>query len=130
MVPHDFFSPQPSHISQLLSPPKVYFLRFILHDWPEDDCVRILKNIRAVIPKAEEGGRLYIAEVLLDKDSDRFKYMLSINMVNLAGSMERTESEYAQILRRSGFEIANVHKNKGLLSLIEAIVAPCMEPEL
>ena len=130
MVPHDFFSPQPSHISQLLSPPKVYFLRFILHDWPEDDCVRILKNIRTVIPKAEEGGRLYIAEVLLDKDSDRFKYMLSINMVNLAGSMERTESEYAQILRRSGFEIANVHKNKGLLSLIEAIVAPCMEPEL
>ena len=129
MVPHDFFSPQPSHISQLLSPPKVYFLRFILHDWPEDDCVRILKNIRAVIPKAEEGGRLYIAEVLLDKDSDRFKYMLSINMVNLAGSMERTESEYAQILRRSGFEIANVHKNKGLLSLIEAIVAP-WEPEL
>ena len=129
MVPHDFFSPQPSHISQLTFPPKIYFLRFILHDWREDDCVRILKNIRAVIPKAEEGGRLYIAEVVLDEDSDRFKYILSINMVNVTGSMERTEAEFARLLRRSGFEIANVHKNKGLVSLIEAIVAP-WEPEL
>ena len=129
MLPHDFFSPQPSHISQLPFPPKVYFFRFTLHDWREDDCVRILNNIRAVIPKAEEGGRLYIAEVLLDEDSDRFKYILSINMINMTGSMERTEAEFAQILRRSGFEIANVHRNGGLVSLIEAIVAP-WEPEL
>ena len=129
MVPHDFFSSQPSHISQLSFPPKVYFLRFILHDWPEDDCVKILKNIRAVIPKAEEGGRLYIAEVVLDEDSDRFKYMLSINMINMTNSVERTEAEFAQILRRGGFEIANVHRNEGLVSLIEVIVAP-LEPEL
>ena len=124
MVPHDFFSPQPSHISQLLSPPKVYFLRFILHDWPEDDCVRILKNIRAVIPKAEEGGRLYIAEVLLDKDSDRFKYMVSTHMMNMTGALERTEGEFARILKRSGFKIANVHRNKGFISLIEAVATP------
>ena len=65
----------------------------------------------------------------MDEDSDRFKYILSINMVNMTGSMERTEAEFAQLLQRSGFEIANVHKNKGLVSLIEAIVAP-WEPEL
>ena len=129
MIPHDFFSPQPSHISQLPFPLKLYFFRFTLHDWRKDDCVRILKNIRAVIPKAEEGGRLYIAQVLLDEDSDRFKYILSINMVNMTGSMERTEAEFAQILRRSGFGIANVHRNGGLVPLIEAIVAP-WEPEL
>jgi O-methyltransferase domain len=123
MVPHDFFSPQPSYISQLPSPPKVYFLRFVLHDWFEEDCVKILKNIRAVIPSAEDGGRLYIAEILLDEDSDRFKYMVSAHMMTMTGALERTEGEFAEILGRSGFKIANVHRNKGFVSLIEAVVA-------
>jgi len=125
MVPHHFFSPQPSHISRLPIPPKVYFLRFVLHDWFEDECVKILKNIRAVIPSAKDGGRLYIAEILLDKDSDRFKYMVSIHMMmNMTGALERTEGEFEDILRRSGFDIANVHRNKEIVSLIEAVAAP------
>ncbi|KAF9646659.1 S-adenosyl-L-methionine-dependent methyltransferase [Thelephora ganbajun] len=129
MVPHDFFSPQPSYTSLLPNPPKVYFLRFVLHDWFEDHCVEILKNIRDVIPKAEDGGRLYIAEILLDKDSDRFKHMVSAHMMNMTGALERTEGEFAEILRRSGFKIAKVHKNKGFISLIEAVAVPQV-PEL
>jgi len=124
MVPHNFFSPQPSHISRLPIPPKVYFLHFVLHDWFEDECVKILKNIWAVIPSAKDGGRLYIAEILLDKDSNRFKYMVSTHMMNMTGALERTEGEFGDILRRSGFEVANVHTNKGFISLIEAVVAP------
>ena len=77
MVSHDFFSPQPSYISRLPVPPKVYFLRFVLHGWFEDECVKILKNIWAVIPSMKDGGWLYITEILLDKDSDRSKYMVS-----------------------------------------------------
>ena len=120
MVPHDFFSPQP----QLPILPKVYFLRFVLHDWFEDDCVRILKNIQDVIPSAADGGRLYIAEILLDKNSDRFKYMVSTHMMNMTGALERTEGEFAEILKKSGFKIENVHRNKGFISLIEAVAVP------
>ena len=76
-----------------------------------------------MIPSAEDGGRLYIAEILLDKDSDRFKYMVSTHMMNMTGALERTEAEFAEILRKSGFEIANVHRNKGFISLIEAVAA-------
>lgn len=126
MVPHDFFSAQPPYISRLPFPPKVYFLRFVLHDWFEDDCVKILKNIRDVIPQAKDGGRLYIAEILLDKDSDRFKYMVSTHMMNMTGALERTEAEFDGILRKSGFKIANVHRNKGFISLIEAVATPAL----
>ena len=59
--------------SQFPSPPKFYFLRFVLHGWLEDNCVETLKNIRAVIRSSEDGGRLYIAEIPLNKDSGRFK---------------------------------------------------------
>lgn len=77
-----------------------------------------------MIPQAEDGGRLYIAEILLDKDSDRFKYMVSTHMMNMTGALERTEGEFAEILRRSGFKIASVHRNKGFISLIEAVATP------
>ena len=77
-----------------------------------------------MIPNAKDGGRLYIAEILLDKDSDRFKYMVSTHMMNMTGALERTEGEFVEILRRSGFKIANVHRNKGFISLIEAVAAP------
>ena len=77
-----------------------------------------------MIPEAEDGGRLYIADILLGKDSDRLTYMVSINMINMLGSLERTEGEFAHILRRSGFKITNVHRDKGFLSLIEAVATP------
>ena len=91
MVPHDFFSPQPSYISRLPFPPKVYFFRFTLHNWFGDDCVKILKHIRDMILSTKDGGQLHIAEILSDKDSDRFQYMVSAYMMNITGELERTE---------------------------------------
>ncbi|KAJ3497719.1 hypothetical protein NLG97_g1692 [Lecanicillium saksenae] len=39
-VPHDFFQPNPEHNAD------VYWLRYILHDWSDDYCVRILNGIK------------------------------------------------------------------------------------
>lgn len=39
-VPHDFFQPNPEHDAD------VYWLRYILHDWSDDYCVRILNGIK------------------------------------------------------------------------------------
>lgn len=40
-VPHDFFDPNPEQGAD------VYWLRYILHDWADDYCVRILSSIKA-----------------------------------------------------------------------------------
>ncbi|KAG0702126.1 S-adenosyl-L-methionine-dependent methyltransferase [Suillus ampliporus] len=40
---HDFFIPQ-TYTAQ----DAVYIFRYVFHDWPEEDCVKILKNVRAV----------------------------------------------------------------------------------
>lgn len=37
---HSFFEPQP------VKGAAVYFLRFVLHNWPDSECVKIMKNIR------------------------------------------------------------------------------------
>jgi O-methyltransferase domain len=119
-MPHDFFTPQSSW-SNLSSKPELYFIRLTLHNWSDDQCVQILSQIRGSILPAEQGGRLYIAECIMDEDTDRFKYMISMHMMTLTGTLERTEDEFGEMLRRSGFKLEAVHRNRGFLALIEAV---------
>ncbi|PCH39010.1 S-adenosyl-L-methionine-dependent methyltransferase, partial [Wolfiporia cocos MD-104 SS10] len=43
LVPHDFFTEQP------IKGAEVYFMRSILHDWPDDQCVTILSHLHAAM---------------------------------------------------------------------------------
>ena len=113
-MPHDFFGPQ---IQEKI------FIRFIIHDWVDQDCLRILKPIRDVIPSEAEGGRLYIADSVLDKKSERLKYMLDLQMLTFTSVMERTEVEFNGFLNKAGFRILKIHKNRGFCALIEAVAA-------
>jgi len=112
-MPHDFFGPQIQE--------KIFFMRFIIHDWVDEDCLRILKPIRDVVPSEAEGGRLYIADSVLDEKSERLKYMLDMQMLTFTGAMERTEVEFDSLLKRAGFKILKMHKNRGFCALIEAV---------
>lgn len=55
-VSHDMFSEQTVQGAQ------VYLLRYVLHDWPDKDCVRILKQL---IPTMKRGARVVIQDHLL-----------------------------------------------------------------
>ncbi|KAK5111515.1 hypothetical protein LTR85_011863 [Meristemomyces frigidus] len=55
-VAHDFFEPQP------VKDADVYVLRWILHDWPDKYCLRIL---RALIPALKPGARVLIVDAVL-----------------------------------------------------------------
>ena len=53
---HDFFEQQP------LIGAEVYFLRWILHDWPDKYAVRIL---RALVPALKPGAKVVVNEIVL-----------------------------------------------------------------
>ena len=53
---HDFFTEQP------IKGAEVYFFRWILHDWGDEDAVRIL---RSLVPALRDGCRIIFYEVLL-----------------------------------------------------------------
>ena len=65
---HDFFGPQI----------QVFFMRFVIHNWVDKNCLRILKPICDVIPSEAEGGRLCIAELVLDEKNKRLKYIVDM----------------------------------------------------
>ncbi|KAF8989958.1 S-adenosyl-L-methionine-dependent methyltransferase [Cyathus striatus] len=55
---HNFFEPQP-----IVGPNHVYTLRYILHDWPDDACIKILKNIVDVAD--DSSAKILIIEAVL-----------------------------------------------------------------
>lgn len=53
VVPHDFFTPE------LIADADVYLLRQVLHDWPDESAVKILKSI---IPALKSGAKIVIMD--------------------------------------------------------------------
>lgn len=85
----------------------VYYIRRCLHDWPEDLCVAILKNIgEAMTPGT---SRLLISEIVLpigQTDVETAWYDLCMMMFS---GIERSEKQWLTLLDNSGFVLVKIH---------------------
>jgi SAM-dependent methyltransferase len=107
----DFFSAVP-HDGDL------YLLKSVLHNWDDEAAARLLQCChRAMGPHA----RLLVAERVVPADNAPSEAKLfDINMLVVVGGRERTEAEYRELFKRSGFALARVIPTNSPLSLIEA----------
>ena len=81
----------------------IYLLRFILHDWNDDESVRILKTLRAAMAPA---GRVLIVEMLVpDTNEPGFVQLMDINMLVMTGGRERTATEYGALCAAAGLRL-------------------------
>ncbi len=116
LVKYDFFTPQPFRNA------RVYYLRTVLHDWPDSHCHKILSNIASAM--SAESKLLLNECVLAETGGDLFPAQLDISMMMQHGSMERTRKQWERLLEEVGLEIVRVHAPKearpGSESLIEA----------
>lgn len=95
-----------------------YVLKNVVHDWPEDDAVRILRNVRAA---TGAGARLLLIEfVVPDHNRDFHGKWVDIEMLVVAGARERTAAEYRRLLARAGFRLDRIIETVAPLSIIEA----------
>jgi hypothetical protein len=80
----------------------VYMMKMIIHDWNDEECVRILRNIaRAASP----GARLFIVEhVIPDPDTNHFAKLFDMHMMCWGTGRERTIEEYIALLERGGWK--------------------------
>ena len=115
LVPGDLFGTWPEGADAVL-------LTRVLHDWPDDRTLAILRNARSAI---DNHGRLYLMEMVLDEDS-RSGGMLDLNMLVMTGGRERTRNQFEQILSSAGFQLANVIDTDRVSSII---VADPAQPE-
>jgi hypothetical protein len=95
-----------------------YVLAHVLHDWGDDDAITILGKCREALPA---GGRLLIVEAVLpDGNTPHHGKLMDLLMLTVTGGVERSQSEFAEILARSGFAIECVHPTTTHQSIIEA----------
>ena len=94
-----------------------HIMKMILHDWSDDECVKILSNIYVASPKK---GTVLIAEHLVPgPDIPHFSKIFDIHMMCVATGRERTIDEYAQLLKSAGWKHANTfHSRSGLMGVV------------
>ncbi|XP_021749903.1 desmethylxanthohumol 6'-O-methyltransferase-like [Chenopodium quinoa] len=103
----------------------VAILKSILHDWNDEDCVKILKNCQKAVP--EKTGKLILFELILHKEGEESMegILLASDLIMIAhtgGGKERTEPEYKSLLQTAGFPRYRLLSNPGIPSIIEAFV--------
>ena len=95
-----------------------YVLKNVIHDWPEEDAVRILKNVRTA---ARAGARVLLCEfVIPDHDRDFHGKWVDIEMLVVAGARERTADEYRRLFDQAGYRLNRVVDTVSPLSIVEA----------
>lgn len=99
---------------------KFYYLRHILHDWTDEDCIKILK---AIVPVMGPESRIVIDEIVLPNSNVPWQaaYM-DLTMMSALGGVERTKAEFEKLLAGAGLRMVDIHKyDPKLQSVILAV---------
>ncbi|KAG0524905.1 hypothetical protein BDA96_06G008700 [Sorghum bicolor] len=89
-----------------IPPANVVLLKWILHDWSNDECIKILKNCKQAIASRDAGGKIIIIDVVVGSDSSDTKLL-------------ETQQEWKKIFLEAGFKDYNIMPILGLRSIIE-----------
>ncbi|KAL9002867.1 MAG: hypothetical protein Q9188_004233 [Gyalolechia gomerana] len=114
---YDFFTPQP------IKGAKAYYLRAILHDWPDLACREILTTTAAAMRKGY--FKLLIDELVLpDSDIPPKGAFFDLSMMAIQTGAERTSRQWHDLLKSARLRVVRIwSSDDGLESVIEAELA-------
>lgn len=105
----------------------IYMLIRVLHNWSDEDCVRILRSIRAAMGPH---SLLLLGEQILEPDPARGRatgYLIDVQMMTMFGrARERSEVEFRTMFDQSGFSLRQVIPTPSPIAILEA--APSAAP--
>ncbi|KAK7464327.1 hypothetical protein VKT23_006495 [Stygiomarasmius scandens] len=136
---HDFFTPQTQTGSD-----KVFIFRWVLHDWPDDEAVKILSE---AAKGGGKGAKVLIIEFVVIPGSIRsiesttptndplppyipadygqvstIAHDMGAHMLAILNARERTLAEYESLVNRAGMKVVKLWNTRSPLSLIEVEV--------
>lgn len=95
-----------------------YLLSNVIHDWSDDEAVTILSAVRAA---AAPEARLLLFEFVVPDESGDFEATdIDVYMLALVSGHERTLAEYADLLRRAGWDVTRTVPTP-VQTIIEAV---------
>ncbi|TGJ79387.1 hypothetical protein E0Z10_g9375 [Xylaria hypoxylon] len=104
---YDFFTPQP------VEGARAYYLRQILHDWPDIECIEILKNIKsAMAPES----RILLDEMVVPESGAHWRTtQMDLAMGSVLAGMERSQAEWESLLDKANLKIMKIWRYGGQL---------------
>ena len=99
-----------------------YLLMEVIHDWDDARSTTILKAVRAAAP--EGGSTLLLLETIVpDEAGPHWAKTLDVVMLAVTGGLQRTQSQYADLLAAAGFRMQRVVDVPTGISIVEAVTA-------
>ena len=97
-----------------------YLLKWIVHDWDDEQALRILMNCHQAMGRT---ARLLLVEALLpERATDAPEVInLDLTMLVVQKGRERTEAEYRSLLSAAGFSVLAVHPTQQTLRITESV---------
>ena len=117
VMKYDFFTPQP------IKGARAYYLRQILHDWPDKQSRQILEIIRDAM--SPESVLLINENDMPAENAALYSANIDLSMMALFSSLERTQAQWVELVESAGFDVVKVWKPDVLVAsganLIEAV---------
>ncbi|KAI1392811.1 S-adenosyl-L-methionine-dependent methyltransferase [Hypoxylon trugodes] len=102
----DFFTDKP------VEGAKIYFMKFIMHDWADPECLRILKNVTSSMKKGY--SKLVVTDFILPNTGcTQLPATWDLMMLTILSAMERTESQWRELLGTAGLTIEGMYQPPG-----------------
>lgn len=98
-----------------------YVMKYIIHDWDDEKCVRILGNCRAAMDP--QGRVLVVDHVIPPGNGANWGKLLDINMMVLPRGQERTKAEFRALFAAAGLRLKRVVPTACPLSILEGVAA-------
>jgi SAM-dependent methyltransferase len=97
-----------------------YVLRHVIHDWSDDNAVKILRNCRTAMNR---GGRVLLVETVIPPLNEPcFGKWLDLMMLIVEGR-ERTREQYEQLFAQAGLKLNRIVPTAHEVSIIEGVHA-------
>ncbi len=96
-----------------------YLMKHIIHDWPDDLCLKILRGCRQGV---NPGGRLLVADSVVPKGNEpSVGKIMDIEMLIFPGGLERTEEQFRDLFAAAGWRLSRVIPTESSLSIVEGL---------
>ncbi|KAL2784396.1 S-adenosyl-L-methionine-dependent methyltransferase [Aspergillus keveii] len=113
---HDMFTPQP------VNGARIYMVKHVLHNWPDNDALKVLQNIAAAMTPGY--SKLWILDsVVPDTGAEKKIVALDIAMLGFHGALERNREQWTTLLDAAGLRIIDLPVLPDGYGLIEAELA-------
>ncbi|KAL5998810.1 hypothetical protein ACLOJK_009758 [Asimina triloba] len=101
-------------------------LKWVLHDWNDEACVKLLQRCKEAIPSRDKGGKVIIIDMVVNKttnigDPKALETQLLFDVLVLVETpgKERDEKEWQKIFTDAGFTDYKITHDLGVRSVIE-----------